>query len=131
MATAIQFEVGPIQASQNRKVKVNGSAGNTAPFQTPWTRFVNTSLIAALSGTATAVTATVLRSAVDPNFLVNGVAQGPAASPADSAGFSGSLATGITPNVYTELGAGWWCINVTAISGGTCTATLSGQAGKV
>ena len=128
--TAFQFEEGPIQASQNRKVKTFGSFDNTVPFQTPWVKFINSNFTAALSGTATAVTATVLRSATNPNLQINGAALATYSSPADANGFSGNLSTGIVPNIYTETGVGWWCINVTAVSVGTCTATLSGQGGK-
>lgn len=102
-------------------------SGKTAPFATDWNKFINTNIIAALSGTATAVTAVVQRSAVNPNLLVNGVAQGAVASPADATGFTGDLSAGIPPNIYTETGIGWWRINVTAVSGGNCTASLSGQ----
>lgn len=129
MANLVQIKSGPIQASQNRKAKVMGSSGNTVPFQTAWVQFINTNLLAALSGTATAVVAIIERSAVDPNLGSLGAVT-PIISPADSAGFTGSLATGIPPNIYSEPGIGWWRINVTSVTGGTCTATLSGLSGK-
>ena len=102
-----------------------GSAASST-FSTDWHMFVNTNIIAALSGTATSVTAVVERSAVNPALLVNGSAQGAVTSPADAAGITGNLATGVAPNIYTESGVGWWRIRVTAISGGNCIASLSG-----
>lgn len=103
-----------------------GSAA-TVPFTTDWHQFVNTDIIAALSGTATAITAMVERSAVNPAGKgLTGAAQGAVTSPADSTGFTGDLSAGIAPNIYTESGVGWWRINVTAIAGGNCIASLSG-----
>lgn len=128
MATAIDFQTPAPQASQNRQAKTNGSAGNTVAFATDWVKFQDTDIVAALSGSATDVEAVVERSAVDPAFLVNGSPQGAQTSPADATGFTGDLSTGIAPNIYTESGVGWWRINVTTVTGGTCTATLSGKA---
>lgn len=127
MATAINLAAGQTSASNNRQIKTVGSAGNTVAFATDWVKMVDTDIVAQVNGTATACVATVERSAVDPAVLVNGVAQGAQAAPADDDGFDGNLATGVAPNIYTESGVGWWRINVTTVTGGTCSATLSGK----
>lgn len=99
----------------------------TAPFNTDWHQFVGTDIVAALTGTATSITAVVQRSSVAPTQVATALQPaGPLISPADNVGFSGNLSAGIAPNIYTESGVGWWRISVTAISGGNCYASLSG-----
>lgn len=121
------FSVGPIAASQQRKAVTAISRDNTDAFTTDWQRFVDTEIVVAVCGSATALTAVVERSAQDPALVVNGVAQGAEASPADDTGFSGDLSAGIAPNIYAERGVGWWRVNASVVTGGTCTASLSGK----
>jgi hypothetical protein len=99
-------------------------SAKTAAFTGDWQMFQNCNIIAALSGTATSCIAVVERSATDPNgpFAANAVL-------ADSTGFNGNLATGVPANVYQEASVGWWRIRATTVSGGTCTASLSGLGG--
>lgn len=127
MATDINFATGQPTASSNRQIKTVGSAGNTVAFATPWQKMVETDITAQVNGTATACVAVVERSSVDPGLIVNGSAQGPQTAPADADGFDGDLTAGIAPNIYNEPGVGWWRINVTTVTAGTCTATLSGK----
>ena len=96
-------------------------AGETGPMG--WIRFEATHVIVALSGTATSVTAVVERSSRDP-----ALGPGAAAAPADTAGITGNLATGVPGNRYEEAGVGWWRVRLTASSGGTVVASMSGDA---
>ena len=106
----------------------NPGQGFTSPFTTDWHQFTNTDVVIALSGSATAVVAVVERSCVNPFARVAGslVPQGPITTPADSDGFSGNLSAGIPANIYTESGVGWWRVRVSSVTGGDCTASLSG-----
>lgn len=96
----------------------------TAAGSMGWTRFEDTNVIAAISGTATTGTVIVERSAVDP-----GLPNGAAITPVDDTSFSGDLTTGVTPRVYIESGVGWWRIRVTVSTAGYVDCALSGQGG--
>lgn len=99
---------------------------NTTADLMNWTRFEMTDVTAQISGTATTATVVVERSARDP---------GPdgsmaSAAPADSAGLSGNLVTGVVPSVYVETGVGWWRIRATTVTGGRIIGALSGTSLK-
>jgi hypothetical protein len=119
-ALTTKLSTSLLQPPASREI-VTAYAAGSAPFTTDWQRFIGSDIVIALTGTATSVTVTVERSPTDPSSPA-----GALTSPADSAGFTGNLSTGIPPNIYTESGVGWWRVNVTAISGGNCTASMSG-----
>lgn len=97
------------------------AAGETGAM--PWTLFEGTNVAVGLSGTATSVTAVIERSGRDPSGP-----SGASSAPADTTGLTGNLATGVPANIYEEPGVGWWRVNITASSGGTVLASLSGTA---
>ena len=115
-----QFQAGVTSASSNRQINTTLTTAS-AVFATDWIKFVDCNLVAQLDGTATSVVAVVERSATDPAGQY-----GAHAAPADATGFTGDLTAGIAPNEYVEPGVGWWRINVTTVTGGECTASLSG-----
>lgn len=91
------------------------------PGVTDWVQFSLGEVSAGLAGTATAVTAVVERSFVDPSTSAHELAH-----PAGAV-VSGNPAAGITPSVYTETAVGWWRWNITAIAGGYVYASLAGS----
>lgn len=119
--SAYSAQGGSVSASNNRQIQTVGASA-AAPFATAWTRFTIGDICAQISGSATAVVATVQRSDVNPS-ADGSLAQ---AAPADATGFTGDPATGIAPNIYSEPGVGWWRVNVTTVTGGTVHASLSG-----
>lgn len=118
MSTNLQQNTS--QASRS-VMEVLYDEGRVAPYASDYKQFGTGSLVLSLSGTATAVTVQVQRSPTPPDRLGNA-----SWAPADVA-VSGSLATGVLPVEYIEPTFGWWRVNVTAVSGGTVSASLSGQ----
>lgn len=119
-------KAGVVSASGNREI-VTLSQTLTGVGATDWVRFVNTQIVAQVSGVATAITAVVERSDINPAGPRDpGVTH---VAPADTTGFTGDPATGVVPNVYIEPGVGWWRINVTALTGASVNLSLSGIGG--
>lgn len=120
-----QAELGAQRpAMSGAQVVTAYDAGIAAPVQTQWTRFANTQIAVQLDGTATSVIALVLRSAINP--FQNPGALG---APADTGGFNGDVATGVAPLLYVEPGIGWWCVNLTTVSGGSVNVSMAGIGG--
>ncbi len=114
------FQAGVTSASGNKQITTTWGAA-TGVFATDWQRFVACDIVAQVSGTATSVVAVIERSATNPD-----TDEDYTVAPADLTGLTGDLTTGVPPNIYTEPGVGWWRVNVTTNSGGSCTASLSG-----
>ena len=74
-----------------------------------------------LSGTATAITAVVQRSSIDPS---RGTANW---APVEDTTFSGDLSAGISPRRYVEPAVGWWRLNITSMPAGNCTLSMIGE----
>lgn len=78
-------------------------------------------VVVQISGTATAITANVERASRDPNGAeVNW-------APAEGEAFSGDLSAGISPRAYFEPATGFWRLNISALTGGTCKVSIIGE----
>ena len=80
----------------------------TSATQSEWIQ-ATYKLIVQVTGAATAVSIDIERSTINPVMA--------AANPAKVATITGNPATGITPSIYEEPGAGWWRAKLTSITG--------------
>ncbi len=117
------FNGGQLSASTNREVKSCVSLANTEAFETDPIKFVSCQLIGQVSGDATDIVVLPERSATDPDGPF-GPTWAPAPTYAD--GFTGDLSAGIAGIVFTEPGVGWWRLRGATVTGGDCSAALSG-----
>jgi hypothetical protein len=95
---------------------------SSAPNQTDWIKLRGIVAVQ-LTGAATSVGAVVERSTDDP-----GGPQGGAGNPAPAGQtLSGSPSAGMPVGAYDEPAAAWWRVRLTAVSGGACNLSISGQ----
>lgn len=107
-------------ASEDLK-RITATTALTATGATDWIKLAG-ELVVQITGDATAVTATVQRSAVDPS------ADGSTADPAPAGDdITGDPSSGIQPIAYLEPGVAWWRVNVTALTGDHLRIAISGK----
>ena len=114
------------------KISLKANAGDTiiqytelfvAPGSTTPQNFQSTDagVVVQFSGTATAITAIIERSTLDP------VRDTPNWAPAMLDPVIGSLFTGIAPFLFDEPARAYWRVRITTLTGGNCTVVKSGE----
>lgn len=93
-----------------------------APTSTPPVRLAG-QVAVQITGTATAITAAIERSVVDPGADGSTGAWAPARAP-----ITGNPSTGIEVLAFYEPGVAWWRVRVTAMTGAAAAVALSGGA---
>lgn len=89
----------------------------TAVGATDWVKLTG-EIAVQITGAATAITAKVQRSTRDPDDTPNTANVGE--------DITGNPSTGIDPVGFTEPGAAWWRVDVTALTGSPAEVSLSG-----